>query len=358
MRKNKFGFTLGEVLVCIVIIGIIMALSVHVIKIVKTSHTALTYFAFNNVNDIVAEVYAGNIPNEPGVGNNALMMCRKTRQLNDRIDKYVNILKPDFDIEYPVDEYGTRIIPRCSDLEMYKKNDNQNYFCNRVTSLLNTSGAIDCTNLYEVDQTGAEPTILNFDSDNPNFLTTNGQRYFLTERVFDSNISDTYGYRLLAIDLNGKSKPNIIRKDGPRTPDIVTFMIMDNGSVYPLGVAADNATSQGRIVQYLNPKVKGYYYNPSSENENIPPDCFLGTEQVCNYAVVFVPNTTTDPNNETTFYTYRQAYCNALGQRQSEHKTYCNGLSGHVNCPPSTDGQHFDMCRVELIKPMFRYNFR
>ena len=38
MNKFKKGFTLSEVLVCIVIIGVIMAMSVQTIKIVKTSY--------------------------------------------------------------------------------------------------------------------------------------------------------------------------------------------------------------------------------------------------------------------------------------------------------------------------------
>ena len=39
MKNNKKGFTLGEVLVCVAIIGVIMAISVQSIKIVKSSYT-------------------------------------------------------------------------------------------------------------------------------------------------------------------------------------------------------------------------------------------------------------------------------------------------------------------------------
>ena len=367
MRKNKLAFTLAEVLVCITIIGVIMALSVHTIKIVKTSHTALTFFTFNNIREIVTEVYAGNIANEPGKGNNSVMMCRKTRQVGDMIDKYITILRPDFNIIYQKDDYGTTIIPRCNQIEALKTSE-ENHFCKRATDILNTSGAVNCDNLYEVDKSGTEPTILNLEPNNPNFVTTNGQRYYLSKWTYDANVSDNFGYRLLAVDLNGKSKPNIDKKEGVKIPDIVTFMIMDNGTVYPLGAAADNSTSQGRTVIYLNPKVKGYYFNPLNVQEggvadNLPSDCYTYDEsktkvQTCNYSVIYVPNTTTNPANTTTFHTYRQAVCNARGEQELEYKTYCNGLSGNKNCPPSSDGRKFDMCRVELIKPMFRYNFK
>ena len=59
MKINKKGFTLGEVLVCIMIIGIIMALSMQSIKMVKSSYTSLTYFALKNVQDLVGEIYSG-----------------------------------------------------------------------------------------------------------------------------------------------------------------------------------------------------------------------------------------------------------------------------------------------------------
>ena len=56
-------------------------------------------------------------------------------------------------------------------------------------------------------------------------------------------------------------------------------------------------------------------------------------------------------------YSYREAYCKSLGARQSVYKTYCNGIAGHFACPPSNNEQRFDLCLVENIKPMFRYNF-
>ena len=64
MSADKKGFTLGEVLVCIVIIGVIMALSMQTIKMVRTSYTSLAYFAFNTVQDMVGTIYAGDSPSE------------------------------------------------------------------------------------------------------------------------------------------------------------------------------------------------------------------------------------------------------------------------------------------------------
>ena len=57
-------------------------------------------------------------------------------------------------------------------------------------------------------------------------------------------------------------------------------------------------------------------------------------------------------------YTYREAFCTALGQKKKPTYTkYCDGLTGDLNCPPSTSDKRFDLCIPETIKPMFRYNF-
>ena len=62
--RYKFGFTLAEVLVALAVIGVIMALSVHSIKIVKSSYTALTYFAHKNVVNMVGVLNSGDSPFE------------------------------------------------------------------------------------------------------------------------------------------------------------------------------------------------------------------------------------------------------------------------------------------------------
>ena len=67
-----------------------------------------------------------------------------------------------------------------------------------------------------------------------------------SKRTFNSSISNDFGFRLLAVDVNGTSKPNVIDPDDDKMPpDVLTFMIMDNGEMYPLGVAADNLKVAG-----------------------------------------------------------------------------------------------------------------
>jgi hypothetical protein len=218
-----------------------MAISVQTTKIVRTSYTTLCYFAYNNVQDMVRELFAG----ETAINSKtATMACRTFTQSGIGINKYV--LKPD-----NVDDVVG--VPLCLNLT---NDTGVNTFCNQLVDMLNTSGTINCSDLYTaaINPSTDEPYISDLNAQNPTFITTNGNRYYLTKRSTDAKVSDTFGYRLLAIDLNGKRPPNATdtnRKDQP--PDIVTFLIMDTGEVFPLAAAADNyMMNDGKNGLYLN----------------------------------------------------------------------------------------------------------
>ena len=372
MRKNKRSFTLAEVLVSMAIIGFIMAMSMSTIKIVKTSYTALTYFTFKNIQGMVGEAFAGSLPNEALLGNNdqrtaypiAKCIAKKDDEGKDN-SIAINVLLSD----YEAGESEQQYIPECKKREQYIHSSTapKNIFCKAITGMLNVAGSVNCSDLYTAtyDIDKREPYIKNLDWEKPNFITTNGQRYYLTYWNFDKRISDLFGYRLMAVDLNGKSRPNTTIKDSKNAPDIVTFLVLDNGEVFPLAEAADNAKIGNKKIQYINSQVKGYYYShDETRKENVPSECFRkkkdgSPNQICNYAVVFLKQKSSDSSKETSLFTYREAYCNALGYlRPSEFKTYCSSVARTTLCPPSQDSKQFDVCKVENIKPLFRYNFK
>lgn len=351
MRSNKLGFTLSEVLVSIVIIGVIMAISVNAIKVVKASYTSLAYFAFNNVKNMVGILNSG----ESHYGelkdiNNKNLPSMITQCKNSK-DQIIQVLKSD-------NESKVEGIPNCS--SRATEAAKENLFCKGLVAISNTSGKINCDNLSSVEMKGTEPVISSIDYDNPNFITTNGQRFYISEWMRDLNVSNDYGFRLIAVDLNGTSRPNRIEVNNTGTPpDIVTFMVLDNGEVLPLGVAADNINMpSGRVIMYLNSKVKGYYYTYNeNRTENVAPECTKKikgvTKQTCNYAIVPLKNA-----KGTSFFSYRQAYCLASGDREIIYENYCKDIPPSELCPPSTDSHVFDLCTPTNVKPMFRYNFR
>lgn len=287
MKTNKLGFTLGEILICMMIIGIIMTLSASTLTTLKSSYTSLSYFTFKNMQTAVRELYAGQTAKTTD-DSSAIMMCTRSD------GKSVYVLKPD---EITEDLEKPNTLPKCSKLPVDVAKGT-NTVCNLMVKMLNTTGKINCNNLYTagLGDSDKDPSIQNLEVANPNFVTTNGQRYYLTKRTFNANVSSEYGYRLLAVDLNGKSKPNIVNTKKKNPPDIITFLIMDNGELYPLGVAADNLRiSSKKTANYLSSKLKGYYYSDNkNRTQGIPADCYLktnsGTKQVCNYSVVHVQN--------------------------------------------------------------------
>ena len=344
MRKFNKAFTLGEVLIVMVIIGIIMSIAVKTIKMVKSSYTPLTYSAFNTIKD-VANILTG------------------TSLASSTTDETI------------VDGQKVRLLKSDSSL-----------ICNKIVNdIVNSSGrSTACANIYAVNSSGTEPVISGINLSKPSFTTTNGMRYYLTNHVAAISGQTQYGFRLIAVDLNGASSPNITEAANNVPPDVVTFMLMDNGDVYPLGVAADNIELDGKKYSYINSAVKGYCYPNSSDSDSdgkikpiaqwhcplsdgayYPPDCRDG--QKCSYLI----------EKPIQPQTYRQAYCTVQRNININDSTnavtynipyeaYCNTVSMtsfRGACPPFGVGsggvvKRFDRCDIELVKPMFRFNLR
>ncbi len=343
MNKNKKGFTLEEVLITMAIVGIVMAIAVQSIKIVKASYTSLAFFAERNVRQL-----AGEMINVPDVTK---------RDTSNGMSRII------------ISDEETVTITAADGTTTTRSTDS--VFCEQMANFSNTSGIIKCTDddLFEVEKNDGDiyPQIV-FDATNtteePNYYVTNGTRYYISEHVNKNDpnrsVSSKYGYRLVAVDLNGKSIPNIASPTGNRIPDIVTFMIMDNGEMYPLGVVADNMVSaDGRIVIYLNSRVKGYYFGRNVNGNPVARECDVTGR--CDFRVVEIPNKHhPEGNSEATFHSYRQAFCHSLGENPSTvYEEYCNGLdyTDDNTCPISNEVNAFDECRVKIVKPMFRYNF-
>ncbi len=361
MKKNKRGFTLAEVLICMVVLGIIMAISVGTIKIIRASYSSLAYFEYKNIQRFAGEMIAG----------------RTMQVLKDKTGKSIT---PTIMKQTKAGHYITLITDINSD------------FCQQITGLSNAIGEVSCSNLPEVTMQEwnkrSEPTLIIDEKttpnlyNNPTFISNSGRRYYISKRVISRNedknkdpdtiinyadtriVADEYGYRIIAVDLNGTQAPNTSIYDGRKVPDIVNFMILDNGEVFPLGVAADNIKmDDGRVVLYLNSKVKGYYFKyDESRKDTVPKDCATDAKtgkDRCNFGVVYVPNKNSPGagGKENFFFSYREAYCSILGQRDPLYKVYCKYELVQELCPPTANDKQFDLCRVDNIKPVFRYNF-
>ncbi|MBQ9244915.1 prepilin-type N-terminal cleavage/methylation domain-containing protein [bacterium] len=442
MQNNKKAFTMAEVLVCMTIIGVVMAFSVNTIRIVKASYTSLTYFSFNNIQAIVGSLIAGDYTqtewedrtkvykdttdnlgnqefkftgknikvyfdsldgrigeNQKGKFPEAVGFCKVDRNIDSKdANKVVTVLKNDREYDDDVQHRG---LPTCGERSNanYVNNtkDNKVLFCHAFALVSNSVKGEKCMldDLFDAGWGDGEPELKDFNpkTATPNIITTNGQRYYISKWKFDkTNVSPIYGYRLIAVDLNGKSGPNLAKRiSGKNFPDVVTFMVMDNGEVFPLGHAADNvilnhkAGETPRRIQYITSSVYGYYMDDLIEEDaektsdkenwdsarasrnnkiaeiegarditNIPAECKLKMQrpddydesnnksgwktwddnstnkEQCNFARVQVENpySHADSNTLAIAFTYREAYCYTHPNiNDRTFKKYCTGVS-------------------------------
>ncbi len=420
MKRNKLNFTMTELLVCFTIVGIIMAMSVQAIKAATSSYTALTYHAFNNMKILVRSMWevSADSPLVDEEGNNRNGDDMKITCLK-RNGNPTTILKPDFEgeitCEHPEDSTAGCTYPGRGGEGVRQKNGipycNPNNvdktwpvdpvgnfnFCDRFAAMANTAGDIDCDNLHNIGYTSNSidgyddvPYILGkgrseiFDPDSPNFTTTNGQRYYISKRYEEaSDVSEDFGFRLIAVDLNGTRRPNILspregetdtaNRDSQKLPDIVTFMIMDNGVIFPLGVAGNNKRVGDGFVNYLNTRVRGYNYSDFGEDAEKALDAkclFEDGQGDCRYLLNYIENSQAGNlvGGTGTVGSYRYKFCQSGTSDRSLYPNYCpdgfdtaDGCPGNNNgCVRDDDGNLpegcYDECYADPIKPLFRFN--
>lgn len=427
MYNKKYGFTLAEVLIALVVVGAIVAMSVTVVMSVQGAYTKATYYVFKNLEAAVTQIMSGAPtgafnasdiklpegavldPFESDSGSpetnadgdkylyntfeykditrtrNLLFTCKTANNQNltllrgvdiDKSVEYSEYIEPENETDETENSYS------CS--EYQTSSDNQsNWFCYALAGLSNTGkkskNAINCdvNNLMPIDNPQSkEPRINKGALDSvyssfkknstggmrPNFITTNGYLYFVSKWA-KMNDSDEYGYRLVAVDVNGTRKPNVSTPERARIPDIVTFIVWDTGVVLPLGVAADDYFNSDRTrrARYLPSLAKGYNYsNYSGSGSVIPKECSDNGNRApsgCSYAV-----TSIDKNNDPLYkMTYREAYCAAFASRRNIMlypddfmSEYCDGHAQDSSCPGVGNG--FDACMAEPVKPAFKFN--
>lgn len=263
--KHK-AFTLAEILIMVTIIAIITVLMIQTTKNLKIGYKTLYYFTLKNVQKAAGELASNS--------NNALL---------------------------DVDD---------------------DTFCNKLVGIFNTVGyESSCGPRYQGSNlaspfAGLSESML----DNPTFVITNGQRFYISNR----NEQPTgLGYRVFAVDLNGKGSPNAFDKD------IVSFAVFDNAEVIPLGIAADNTDYLVVNVKVLS-KTTAKQTNPS----------FLFD------------------NTGNKFFSYRHGIC-AAGYSTS-FADYCDAKAGFLHSYYTDDkclsSNELTFCQVNYIKPLIKTN--
>ena len=331
MNKKRTGFTLPEILMTLVIAGFLALLTVQAINVNRTAYTSLTYYAFNNLKSavgelIIPETQGENIKNEEtGEG------------------EYTEICTKDVNCAF---EFEERIIKPTANL------------CDAMEGIMNTQGGKSCGNRGNIQLQNLDnnplPSAENLGD--PDFRTTNGQKYYFWGRTAGEPNNGKYGYRIVAIDVNGDGAPNSPEAEGSLPPDIIAFAVLDSGEILPVGVAANNFTLGNKTYNYLTSKINAFRFkNPDNSETNTPSFC--EKTKTCDYDKLYLPNESTGKVGSS----FRQAYCGArITDDDVTLAAYCNNISRHSGCPPYAEGaggEQYEVCKQEIIKPMFRFNF-
>ena len=390
--KKFSGFTLAEVMISLTIIAVIMVFYVPVHRIIANQYTTLAYAAYENLSLVSKELLSG-------VANfNTTEVEIATAEGTQTVQKVLNMEAKDHSVTVENEKKpAVALVNR-----QYVLNPDTVAFCNNFAEVMNISRSPNCPSSESgySGVSGSSPLsfkLTDVDWDNPNFIGTNGQKYFISaHQDQDDNVSKSYGYRVIAIDLNGKKGPNHLDQYPTipsRPDDIVYFIMTDNGAVYPIGVAATNRN-------YINTRTIAYYYSivnvPSELKEKKAKGCknltakdgindfkdFFFTDSYidnkfkihdsdsdevkqekthildlgCNF---WKDNLLSgDPNHsDETTYSYQMGFCLKNGQTADFQGYNCTGNFAQNSVCNMTNSNRADECTVELIKPVYKIKF-
>lgn len=211
MMNKKNGFTLAEILMVMILVGIILALSSSVFSHMQHNYKHIYWATYKTLKRCAGELLAES----------------KTKN---------------------IDEAKT------------DGNGNVMTFCQKLAAQFNIANTGEiCKNTYSLGLSGplSDSSIT---PDKPSFTLTNGTRFYVGNAfnpVGASNYLDSDAV-VIAVDLNGKSKPNIMDSrsyTGGKAPDIVAFAMTKTGNVVPITPYADDQTyitAHVQVCSYAN----------------------------------------------------------------------------------------------------------
>lgn len=219
MMKKSFGFTLGEILIALGVIGIVASLVIPQLVNGHKATTARTQFdtAYSMLSKAIVEMEADDVPVEPS----------KYSSSGSFYDKFK--------------EYNKITI----DCRKYAST-------NTSVCLSTTSRADDKSYKNYIGQDLSEGNEKNLLDDGA-FVLNNGMLVML------ENPNDNPNGLLISVDINGKNKnPNMWGYD------LFTFELVKGGQLLPVGAPGTGIKSNGTIRNWSDPTSYGRYCKKES----------------------------------------------------------------------------------------------
>ena len=241
MDKKK-AFTVVELIVVLVLIGVILSFEVQVIRHKVNQYGAAYYSTYNSLRKLAYNIIAdtdcpdceGPTSEETPGDPNTRLICNATGEVS---------ICPNGPRNYPRDH-----------VEM----------CKRLIDYFNLAGDPTCdsdpivlsstdTDVFRDETVGGKKGTLKF-------MTSNSLKYYLSDYMEHTIGGDKIGFFIVYVDLNGDKRPNTIEHKGGETfPDIVPFVITQRGEVVPAGFPIYSRN-------YLTAKVKFPAHEDASGN--------------------------------------------------------------------------------------------
>ncbi len=212
MKLLKNGFNLGEMLICLGLISVVVAMMIPAAMSRKPAkNKALFRKAYYNTEKVVYDL-VNNEDKDRGFPGT------KSGDFSAGQDQSTafGYFKDSVIVKIPNGGGYT-------DVFRYKNNTGK-YLCAQIAAKMNTSGVVDCMAVHSMPANGS-PSL------SPNFVTTDGVAWFITNGTIcvknrASCTSDTW--TTIKVDVNGSSPPNT---DGGNDPDRFVFSFDPEGKM-------------------------------------------------------------------------------------------------------------------------------
>ena len=223
MKLLKNGFNLGEMLICIGLIAVVVAMMIPAAMSRKPAkNKALFRKAYYNTEKVVYDL-VNNEDKDRGFPGT------KSGDFSAGADQSTafGYFKNSVTVKIPAgNTYSS--LPR-------KKENTGKYLCSQIVAKMNTSGDADCVNTHTMPGNGTDlgnkgiTSVSN--STSPNFVTNDGVAWYITNGTICVNgragcTSDTW--TTIKVDVNGSSPPNT---DGGNDPDRFVFSFDPEGKM-------------------------------------------------------------------------------------------------------------------------------
>lgn len=224
-NKKKSGFTLGEVLCALGVVGICMALALTTTK--PAEKAAVKYLYMNAYNSLQKAYY-----NSVLLGSNPF-----TEEKDEETGK-----EP---VHSDAEDSGTEIL--CKGLTNFintktnKKDADKDY--STTCSSTNLVSELGTDVVIDKSLKGAEKQKAILEREKKaQFIASNGMQFYITKMLGQE---DGLHFYLVFVDVNGRKAPNsmeysyksgVEKEENRIEPDVFAFAILDTGRVCPLGV--------------------------------------------------------------------------------------------------------------------------